>query len=386
MRHIPSSLDGRRPTWAEIDLNNLAHNFRVTKAEVGPGVSIMPAIKANAYGHGAVECARALEGAGADWFGVALPEEGAELRDAGVRAPILCLGSFWEGQQELVISRELTPVIFREHILEQLDEAARAAGKISDYHLKVDTGMVRLGVPASRLERFLDVAGKLKNVRLDGVMTHFASADDPLKSEFTTEQMRLFERAVELLRRRGHEPGWIHLSNGAAAHAYSQARGNLVRPGGIIYGLWRDSTNRIVQPLDWRPVLSLHTRAVLLKTVPKGSPIGYGCTFVTERESRIATLPIGYNDGLRRRLSNLGRVLVHGEFAPIVGRISMDFTMIDVTGIEGVEPGDEVIIIGRQGEREITVEEVAASLDTISYEITCGISNRVPRIYTGSHS
>ena len=384
MRHTPSSLDGRRPTWAEIDLDNLAHNFRVTKAEIGPEVSIMLAVKANAYGHGAVRCARALEGAGARWFGVALPEEGVELRDAGVQAPILCLGSFWEGQQEMVVSRELTPVIFREDTLRQLDAAARAAGKVIDYHLKVDTGMGRLGVPASRLENFLDATRGLENVRLDGVMTHFAAADDPLQSDFTNGQMQLFERAVELLRRRGHKPRWIHMANSAAAHAYSQARGNLIRPGAIIYGLWRDSTNRSVQPLGWRPVLSLHTRVALLKTVPKGVPLGYGCTFVTERESRIATLPIGYNDGLRRGLTNLGRVLVRGEFAPIAGRISMDFTMVDVTGIEGVEPGDEVIIIGRQGEREITAEEVAASLGTISYEITCGISSRVPRIYTNS--
>ncbi|HKG21247.1 MAG TPA: alanine racemase [Blastocatellia bacterium] len=381
MRLPPSSLDGRRPTWAEIDLSRLAHNFRVTKEEVGPGVSVMPAIKADAYGHGAVECARALERAGADWFGVALPEEGARLRDAGIQSPILCLGGFWKGQEGLAVSRELTPVIFCEDSLERLDAAARAARKVVDYHLKVDTGMGRLGVPAGGLEGFLNRASGLENARLDGIMTHFAAADDPLKSEFTSGQMRLFERALELVRGRGHNPTWIHQANSAAAHARSQARGNLIRPGGIIYGIWRDSTDRTVPPLDWLPVLSLHTQVVLLKTVPEGAPLGYGCTFVTERESRIATLPIGYNDGLRRGLSNRGRVLVRGEFAPVVGRVSMDLAMIDVTGVEGVEPGDEVVIIGRQGGREITAEEIAASLGTISYEITCGISSRVPRFY-----
>src|SRR5215207_566035 len=177
MRLPPSSLDGRRPTWAEIDLSRLAHNFRVTKEEVGPGVSVMPAVKADAYGHGAVECARALERAGADWFGVALPEEGARLRDAGIQGPILCLGGFWKGQEGLVISRDLTPVIFREDSLERLDAAARAARKVVDYHLKVDTGMGRLGVPAGCLEGFLDAASGLENARLDGMMTHFAAAD-----------------------------------------------------------------------------------------------------------------------------------------------------------------------------------------------------------------
>ncbi|HYP29206.1 MAG TPA: alanine racemase [Blastocatellia bacterium] len=382
MRHTPPGLDGRRPTWAEINLENLAHNFRVTKAEVGPSVSVMPAVKANAYGHGAVECARALEREGADWFGVALPEEGAELREAGIRVPILCLGGFWEGQEGLIISRGLTPVVFLEESLERLDAGARAAGKVVDYHLKVDTGMGRLGVQAGRLEGFLDAALGLENVRLDGVMTHFAAADDPDRSEFTNEQARLFAHAVEQVRRRGQAPKWIHQANSAAAHAYPHARGNLIRPGGIVYGIWRDSTNRAIRPLDWRPVLSLHTRVALLKTVPKGTPLGYGCTFTAGRESRIATLPIGYNDGLRRGLSNLGRVLVRGEFAPVVGRISMDLTMVDVSGVEGVGVGDEVVIIGRQGPREITCEEVAASLGTLSYEITCGISARVPRVYT----
>jgi alanine racemase len=242
--------------------------------------------------------------------------------------------------------------------------------------------MGRLGVRASRLESFLDAALRLENVRLDGMMTHFAAADDPGRGEFTNEQARLFDRAVAQARRRGHGPRWIHQANSAAAHAYSHARGNLIRPGGIMYGLWRDTTNRAVPPLDWRPVLSLRTRVILLKTVPEGTPLGYGCTFTAARESRIATLPIGYNDGLRRGLSNSGRVLVRGEFAPVVGRISMDLTMVDVSEIGGVEAGDEVVIIGRQGGREITCEEVAASLGTISYEITGGISSRVPRIYT----
>ncbi|HEX8090590.1 MAG TPA: alanine racemase [Blastocatellia bacterium] len=369
-----------RPTWAEINLDNLLHNFQVMRAAVGPDVAIMPVVKADAYGHGAVECARALEMAGADWFGVALPEEGIKLRDAGISRPILCLGGFWEGQEELVVARELTPVVFRLDLLERLDGEARRAGASACYHLKVDTGMGRLGVPHDRLANFLDGAARFQNVMLDGVMTHLASADEPGKTEFTARQMSLFEGAVETVRDRGHRPTWIHAANSAASHAYPRSRGNLVRIGGVMYGLWRDVTKPDIEPLDWRPVLSLHTRVALVKTVPSGTPLGYGGTFVTSRESLIATLPIGYEDGLRRGLSNIGRVIVRGRFAPIAGRVSMDLTLIDVTGIDGVMPGDEVVIIGGRGANRISAEEVAAGLETISYEITCGISDRVPRV------
>jgi alanine racemase len=376
-----SDLTGRRPTWAEINLDNLVHNFRVTKEAVGTGVAIMAAVKADAYGHGAVRCARALEEAGATWFGVALPEEGLLLRDAGIAAPILCLGGFWEGQEESIIAHRLTPIIFRSDILDRLNSVARAAGIVVDYHLKVDTGMGRLGVPCAELDRFLDGVARFQNLRLDGVMTHLASADLEDHNEFTERQINLFEKAVDLVRKRGCRPRWIHAANGAGAHAYPHARGNLVRLGGVLYGLWRDVTNRLEAPLDWLPVMSLHSRIMLLKTVPPGSPLGYGGTFVTARESQIATIAIGYDDGLRRELSNRGRVIVRGQMAPIVGRISMDLTLVDVTNIEGATVGDEVAVIGRLGPAEITAEEVAAQIGTISYEVTCGISGRVQRVY-----
>ncbi|HVG19601.1 MAG TPA: alanine racemase [Blastocatellia bacterium] len=379
----PLSLPESRPTWAEINLDNLIHNFRVMKAAVGPDTAIMPAVKADAYGHGAVDCARELERAGADWFGVALPEEGLKLRDADISRPVLCLGGFWEGQEELVVRRGLTPVVFRLDLLERLDGAALAAGASADYHLKIDTGMGRLGVPHAELADFLDGAARFQNVKLDGVMTHLASADEPDKVEFTERQMSLFERAVGIVRDRGHRPTWVHVANSAASHAYPRARGNLVRIGGVMYGLWRDVTRPDVKPLDWRPVMSLHTRIALIKTVPQGTPLGYGGTFVTSRESLIATLPIGYEDGLRRGLSNRGRVIVRGRFAPIVGRVSMDLTIVDVTGVVGVTTGDEVVIIGSQGMNQISAEEVAASLETISYEITCAVSDRVPRVTVG---
>ncbi|MEK6285707.1 MAG: alanine racemase [Acidobacteriota bacterium] len=371
----------QRPTWAEINLDNLIHNYRVTSAAVGPGVAIMAAVKSDAYGHGAVECASALEKAGAKWFGVALPEEGVTLRDSGITSSILCLGGFWDGQEESIISHQLTPAVFRLDTLERLNRAARAAGLVADYHLKVDTGMGRLGVPCAELGSFLEGAARFENVRLDGVMTHLASADCPDKDEFTLRQMRLFENAVESVRARGHTPVWIHEANSAGAHAYPRSRGNLVRLGGVLYGLWRDVTNSSIESLDWRPVMSLRTRIMLLKTVPAGAALGYGGTFVTARESRIATLAIGYEDGLRRALSNRGKVIVRGQLAPIVGRVSMDLTLVDVTGVEGAARGDEVVIIGGQGSSQITVEEVAAQIGTLSYEVTCGISDRVPRVY-----
>ncbi|MEK6323019.1 MAG: alanine racemase [Acidobacteriota bacterium] len=371
----------QRPTWAEIDLDNLIHNFRATKAAVGAGVAIMAAVKSDAYGHGAVECARALEKAGVEWFGVALPEEGLALRDSGITRPILCLGGFWEGQEASIIAHRLTPVVFRLDILDRLSRAAWVSGAVADFHLKVDTGMGRLGVPHAELGHFLDGAARFDNVRLDGVMTHLASADHADHREFTEQQTSLFESAVELLRVRGHTPTWIHEANSAGAHAHPRSRGNLVRLGGVIYGLWRDVTDRSIEPLDWRPVMSLRTQIMLLKTVPAGNPLGYGGTFVTARESRIATLAIGYEDGLRRALSNRGKVIVRGQLAPIVGRVSMDLTLIDVTGVDGAAVGDEAVLIGSQGSSLITAEEVAAQAGTISYEVTCGISDRVPRVY-----
>lgn len=384
MRPDTNSPQPLRPTRAEISLDNLVHNLRVMREAVGAGVAIMPALKADAYGHGAVPCALALEAEGVEWFGVALPEEGIKLRQAGVTVPILCLGGFWDGQEDLLIEQGLTPVMFRLDLLERLNEAARRAGIVVEYHLKVDTGMGRLGVPHGELDRFLEGAARFENVRLDGMMTHFAAADASDGVEFTERQIDLFEEALRKVRRSGFTPQWVHQANSAAAHACMRARGNLVRLGGVMYGMWRDATRSDIAPLDWRPVLSWKTEIMLVKTVRAGTPLGYGGTFVTKRESRIATLPVGYEDGLRRALSNQGRVLVGGEFAPIVGRVSMDLTLVDVTDVAGATVGDEVVIIGGQGGKRITAEDIAELLGTISYEVTCGISDRVPRVYVKS--
>jgi alanine racemase len=377
----PASPPGMRPTWAQIDLENLVHNFRVMSDLAGPNVAVMPAVKADAYGHGAVECARALEKAGADWLGVALPEEGMKLRQAGISCRILCLAGFWEGQEELIVEMGLTPTITRGELVYPLDRAAGAGGRVINFHLKLDTGMGRLGISPADLDKVLDEVAELKNLRLDGFMTHIAAADEPDKSDFTRKQMKLFADALAIVRDRGHRPAWIHQANSAATMAYPAARGNMVRLGGSIFGIWRDTTDCSSSSADLRPVMSLRTRIILLKTVPTGTSIGYGCTFTTTRESRIATLPIGYNDGLRRGLSNRGSVLVRGAHAPIVGRVSMDHAMIDVTDFADAAVGDEVVVIGRQGGAEIAAEDIAAQIGTISYEVTCGVGDRVPRVY-----
>ena len=370
----------RRPTWAEIDLDALSENLRVIRAHVGREQKVMAAVKADAYGHGAVPCARRLEAEGVDWFGVALLEEGIELRSAGITRPILCLGGFWEGQQNACLQQSLTPVVYRIDMIRLLDSAARDAGVIADVHVKIDTGMGRLGVRDDDVSQFCDALSRFLHIRVDGLMTHLASADDANQQDFTKDQLERFSRAVALFRERGFSPSYIHAANSAGAFAYPQS-GNMVRPGGTLYGFSRDVLPANIASPPLRPVMSLHSRIMLLKDVGKGEKLGYGCSFETSRASLIATIPIGYDDGYRRALSNRGRVILKGKLAPVVGRVSMDLTLIDVTDVPGVLLDDQVILIGRDGELSITAEEVAETAGTISYEITCGISSRVPRIY-----
>ena len=377
-----SSLIGR-PTWAEIDHNALAHNYRVIRNHVGDEVKILAAVKANAYGHGAVECARRLAAAGCDWFGVALPEEGLELRQAGIDKPILCLGGFWPGQETACLQQHLTPVVYRSDMLEAFDRAAGDAGLNADVHVKIDTGMGRLGVRADHLPDFCDALTKCQHIRLGGLMTHLAVADDENKQEFTGEQMREFHEAVAAFRARGFSPPLIHAENSAATFAQARDGENMVRPGGTLYGFMRDVLPPNIPPPPLRPVMSLYSRIMLLKQVPRGEKLGYGTTFETQRDSLIATLPVGYNDGYSRALSNRGRVIVRGQFAPVVGRVSMDMTLIDVTEVDRVQLNDQVTLLGADGPNRITAEEIGATASTISYEITCGISDRVPRIYVG---
>ncbi len=376
----------QRPTWAEIDLDNLAFNFLSVKKFAGANLKYMAVVKADAYGHGAVECAKRLEAEGVDWFGVALPEEGVELRKAGIRKRILCLGGFWDGQETTALNYNLTPVIFQIEKARTLNEAAAKRGTSVAIHVKVDTGMGRIGVRYDQVSEFADALKSLDHLLLEGVMTHFAAADDLEENHFTDLQIRRFDDAVSIFRDRGFKPTYLDLANSPATVAHPASRGNMVRVGGVLYGLGGDVLPKAIEKPELKPVMSLHTHIAHLKKVPAGETLGYGRTFTTGGDSVIATLPIGYQDGYSRLLSNAGRAIAGGEYVPVVGRISMDWTLLDVTEIAGVQIGDEVILIGHQNGLQIFAEDLAAAMGTISYEVTCGIDRRVTRLYTNELS
>lgn len=376
---LPDS--GHRPTCAVIDLDALAANFHLVKNRVGDDVHVMAVVKANAYGHGAVECARRLEKEGADWFGVALPEEGIELRDAGIARPILCLAGFWEGQANACLQTNLVPVVYRIDMIEAFDRAAGERGMVADVHLKVDTGMGRLGIRHDELNDFLPQLGRFQNIRIDGLVTHFAAADEPSCGPLTEDQILRFEESLNACRQHGHQPTFHHLANSAGIFGQPKARGNMVRPGGVLYGLWRDVLSPEDREVNLRPVMSVRSRITLLKWVPQGETVGYGCTFEASRKTLVATIPIGYDDGYLRGLSNRGHAIIRGVYATVIGRISMDLTLIDVTAVPDVQIDDEVLLMGRDGELEVSAEHIAKTAGTLSYEVTCGIGARVPRLY-----
>jgi alanine racemase len=367
-----------RPTWAEISLNNLADNFHASKKFIGEDLKYMAVVKADAYGHGAIECARRLEREGIDWFGVALPEDGVQLRESGIRKLILCLGSFWDGQENLLLNYDLTPTVFRIELAERLNLAAAEQNKIVDVHLKVDTGMGRVGVRYDHAAEFIDKLRGFENLRVDGVMTHLAAADDLKQDRFTNEQVLKFNEVVDMLHEKGFRPSYRDIANSPGAVGHPNTRGNMVRLGGILYGLGGDVLPREIEKPELKPVMAVYSRIALLKTMPAGETLGYSRTFETKRDSCIATVPIGYQDGYIRALSNTGRALVNGKFAPVAGRVSMDWIQLDVTEID-CATGDKVILIGTNGANKIEAEELAQKAGTISYEVTCGISARVPR-------
>ncbi len=379
-----SELLTNRPTWSEINLENLAFNLQSVKNFVGNAVEYMAVVKADAYGHGAVACARKLEAENIDWLAVVLSEEGLELRESGIQTPILCLGSFWNGQESLLLENNITPVIYQKEAAENFNRAASEKNLTAKIHIKIDTGMGRIGVRFDEVKEFVERLKQLKNLCVEGLMTHFAVADNLSENDFTDIQIKRFDEAVKIFEENGFRPKYKDLANSPGAIAHEKSRGNMVRLGGVLYGLGGDVLPKEILKPDLKPVMSLHTLIAHLKNVPKGETLGYGRTFSTERDSIIATVPIGYQDGYRRSLSNRGRVIVNGFFAPVVGKISMDWTIIDVTKIHDVKVNDEVILIGEQNDLKITAEELAAKIETISYEITCGINRRVTRKYVGS--
>ena len=374
----------KRPTWAEINLDNLDFNLRSVKQSVGEKVKYMAVVKADGYGHGAVECAGKLEKSGIDWLGVALPEEGLELRENNIKTPILCLGGFWLGQENLLIDNNLTTVIYNLVSAEKLNLAAKAKGCKVKIHIKIDTGMGRIGVRFDEIDAFAENLLKFKNLEVDGLMTHFAAADDLMQNDFTKLQIKRFYESVEIFEYKGFQPTYKDLANSPGAVAHKDSHGNMVRLGGILYGLGDDVLPSEIDLPKVKSIMSLYSVINSLKCIPKGDTLGYGRTYITERDSIIATVPIGYQDGYSRALSNCGRVIVRNNFAPVVGRISMDWTIIDVTGIPDVIINDKVTLIGNSADLSVKAEELAEKTATISYEITCGINRRVPRIYVES--
>lgn len=370
-------LTKQRPTWVETSLDNLSFNFQSVKSFVGENIKYMAVVKANAYGHGSVNCALRLEEEGIDCFGVALPEEGLELRKSGVKKPIICLGGFWTKQENMLLESNLIPVIYQLESANIFNAAAKRKNIVADVHIKIDTGMGRIGVRFDEIEEFTENLKKFKNLNIEGLMTHFSVADNLLENEFTKLQIDKFNKAVQLFETKGFRLVYKDLANSPAAIAHKNSLGNMVRLGGVLYGLADDVLPAETDKPELRPVMSLHSRVAFIKNVPKGETLGYGRTFQTEKDSVIATVPIGYHDGYPRLLSNRGRVIINGKYAPVVGRISMDWTIIDVSDIDNVKVKDEVILIGKQGCLEVKAEELAEVCNTISYEITFKISSRV---------
>ena len=365
----------QRPTWAEIDLAALAHNLACIRGRLG-GVGLLAVVKADAYGHGAVPVARRLEREGVAWFGVALPEEGLELREAGLRTPILILGGFAPAQADMLLAHDLTPALFRGEQAEALRDAATRRGVVARAQVKIDTGMGRLGVPAGSVAALARTLAGMPAIDVIGAFSHLAAADEP-GDPYTAQQLQTFLRSVNVLRENGLRPELLHLANSPAILGHRATWMTLARPGLLLYGYNPDPR---ATPLPVRPVLTLKSRLIDVRDVPPGGTVGYGRTWRAAVPSRIATLGIGYADGLPRAASNRGEVLVRGRRAPIAGRVSMDLTTIDITAIPDAEPGDVAVVIGRQGGDAIGADALASAAGTIPWEILARIGPRVPRV------
>jgi len=372
-------LSSGRPTVGEVDLGALEFNYRQIQKRIPEGVKLLAVVKADAYGHGAIPVSLKLEKLGVEYLGVAISEEGVELRREGVKAPILVLGGIFGGELDQIFRFRLTPVLFRKDSLKLFSREAERRRRKVKVHLKVDTGMGRLGVPLSLWPEFLKEVKRSPKIEIEGILSHFSMTDE--EKGYTQNQWREFQRAVAIAHEMGISYQYLHMASSATLTAFPAYLGNLVRPGIMLYGSYPSPTFQDL--ISLKPVMTLKTRIHFLKSVPSGTRISYGGTFTTKRESLIATLPIGYADGFSRYLSNRGKVLIHGKRAPVVGKVCMDFIMVDMTDIPHVSVGDEVILMGRQGKEQITAEEIAEKINSISYEVLCLIGKRVPRIYKG---
>jgi alanine racemase len=372
-------MEGRRPTWAEVDLDIIAANLKVIRKLTGGGRKIFGVVKADAYGHGSVTVARCLQKEGIHGLGVACVEEGLELRRAGIDIQILILGAFDRSQVPMIVEAGLTPTVYSMSTLSAILEASARLPQPIQFHLKIDSGMGRIGFTPGELSAALDRIAALQHPALQGVYTTLSSSDQ-LDNSFTSRQLSRFNHGLQEIKRRGLSPALVHMANSGGIINAPETWLECVRPGLALFGL---SPSGGPPSNGLRPALSLHSRVILLKTVPPDTPLGYGGAFKTSRESRIATIAAGYDDGLKRQLHDGGEALLGGKRVPYVGRISMDLAMLDVTDVDGAAEGNVVTIIGTQGEDSITASELARHCGTISWEILCGIGRRVPRIYQG---
>lgn len=368
-----------RPTRAEINLANLRHNLRQFRRHLPAATRLMAVVKADGYGHGAVEIARHALTEGADYLGVALVEEGIVLRKAGLMAPILVFGSPPPELVPLFFEHRLIPTVYSMDLAQRFSAEAQQRGEQILLHVKVDTGMGRVGIfPPGDAAQFLAALQTMPGLQVEGIYTHMAAADEKDR-RYTERQLGIFKRLLGILEEKGLCPPLKHAANSAAAMLYPSAWLDMVRLGISMYGHY--PSNEVAWPLDLKPLLTLKSSIAFLKEVPAGTAISYGCTYTTMERASIATIPLGYADGYNRLLSNRGCVLVGRQRAPVVGRVCMDQFLVRVDAISDVKAGDEVVLLGRQGEEEITAEDIAALLGTINYEVLCAISARVPRVY-----
>jgi alanine racemase len=381
-----------RPTWAEVSLASLRQNLRVVAKHTGAGVTVCAVVKADAYGHGAVECSRALEAEGAKWLGVTSLDEAIPLRDAGIRSRILLMTGFWRGEESEIVRLGLTPTVWEPWHIESLEMAA-AGGTVANrtmppaVHLKVDTGMGRLGVSLEELPAVLKALKAAPHLLLEGLSTHLASSEI-MDAPSVGEQERRFEEALRMVRAAGFVPDLVHMANTSALISRRETWNNLVRPGVALYGYYlpfqragREVSGGTLR-LPVKPVLTWKTRILSMRNFAANQALGYGGTYVTKAPAHVAVLPVGYADGYNRQLSNRGRVIVRDHYAPIIGSISMDLTLVDVTGIPEVAVGDEVILLGARDGLSVDALEHARLANSSPYEILCNISKRVPRRYS----
>ena len=379
----PCPPTGAPPAVAEIDVDAFAHNLRVIRDCLQPDCDIMAVVKADAYGHGAAVLAEAALAGGAAWLGVARCLEGAALRQQGIRAPILVLGPTWPEEIEALVHHRLTPTIGRCEDAEHLNREAARRRLTYPMHLKVDTSMRRYGLLPQDCAAFFGKLGDWPHLRLQGVMTHLATADAPDDGGETRRHLDGFHGVLQAAAAQGIKPRYVHAAGSAGIFRYPDSHGNLVRPGISLYGSHPFPSRRAC---ELRPVMRWTTRLVRIQDVPAGTGVSYGHTFVTQRPSRLGTLPLGYADGLDRGLSNVGEVLVGGRRAPMVGRVCMGLCVVDLTGVPQAQVGDEVVLIGAQGQDRLTVDDMAARCGRIPYEVMCAVGQQVPRRYVGSEA